>query len=152
HDGVALVALAQQVLGKVEPSIRKELGARHLVAVDEHALAAGFRNHAAEIPEREPELLAMLDGPAPELGEILDRALPARPRLRHEARQVRGSDLLGARLPERLGHRRILRRRWRRRTDESTGVSRNLGGVRLKRGALEGAEAAGRVLAGAVED
>ena len=51
HEGVALVAAPQQVLGEIEARLGKPLRARHLVAVDQHRAALLRGDHAAQVPD-----------------------------------------------------------------------------------------------------
>ena len=61
HQCIPVIGFPQQVFGIVQFGVGKEAGARHLIAVDQHAIAAVFRLHIAEIPQRAPEGVRALD-------------------------------------------------------------------------------------------
>ena len=48
---IRAVAPAQQILGEIEARIRKPLGARHSIAVHQHALTADRSLHARVLPQ-----------------------------------------------------------------------------------------------------
>ena len=104
HDGVAVVAAAQQVLGVVQPGIGKEAGAGHLAAIGEHPVAAGLRDHAALVPDGGPEFLHMGDRPIVErrvIGQV--DPVPGRHAVLEDG-QIGGGDPVRRRRPQRRGH------------------------------------------------
>src|SRR5688572_22360719 len=94
HDGVRGTAVAQHIFGVVEPRLRKPLRSRHAGRID-HDLAALFTPDRGKIPDRIPEIRAVLDRPAMQLGVArLAGEL-------HEARELGLRRPLGRRGPER---------------------------------------------------
>jgi hypothetical protein len=59
--------LLQQVLGEIQPRVREERGAWHLVAGDQHR-ARPLPDNAAKIPDKGPERLAVVDRPSVKFG------------------------------------------------------------------------------------
>src|SRR3954453_18510723 len=96
---VAVGTAAEDVLRIAEPCAREPMGSRHL-ASGEHALVRLARLDLEELPDRRPELLELVDRPLPQLGV----AIEAEPAYLVEplavARDRRGRDPLGARLPD----------------------------------------------------
>ena len=92
--------LAQQVFGEVQPRVGKERRARHPVAVDKHAFAL-LADDAAEIPEQAPEILAVVDRPAVQLGIGGEGRAGPGGSLDHEGRDRRLCDTVWRRHPER---------------------------------------------------
>jgi hypothetical protein len=95
HDGVVIVAAAQQVLGEIEPRLGIEARARHLVAIDQDRPARSFVDHPAKIPDLFPERLDIVDRPGVEVMVIAEGTAPAFGERHHEMRQVGRSDPLG---------------------------------------------------------
>ncbi len=105
YQGVAVVAPAQEVFGEVELRIGEEAGARHLVAVHQHALPARHRLHAAELPDAQPEFLRLGDRPSPQAVMVGRGDAEARGGEMHERRHVRGGDAVRRWGPKRrFGH------------------------------------------------
>ena len=94
--------MAEHMLGKIQPRPGKPLGARH-AAPAQRGLAFAIGLDVEEAPDRLPEVVQMLDRPAPQLGVIVGRNafFPCQPVL--VLRQAAGLQLLGARGPENVG-------------------------------------------------
>ena len=69
-DCGAVVGAAQQVLGEIEPGVGKELGAGHLVGIDQDA-GALIADHAAKVPDKFPERGALRDRPGMQIAIAL---------------------------------------------------------------------------------
>ena len=72
RDAVLVLARAEHVLGVVQPRLREPLRARHLVRREDLVVRLA-RLHVEELPQRGPEALEVVDGPAPQLvpvGEV----------------------------------------------------------------------------------
>ena len=99
-DGHVVVgAAAEDVLRVAEPRTREPLGSRHL-ASGEHALVRLARLDLEELPDRRPELLELVDRPLPEVGVVAEGEPACLVEPLPVARDRRGGDPLGARLPD----------------------------------------------------
>ena len=101
-DGLALVAPAQQVFGKVQPRRGEEAGTGHAIAILERDRAARLVDDTAERPDGLPELVGRLDRPVVEILKSRDIRAPLLAHGGDELRHVRRGDALRARPPERL--------------------------------------------------
>jgi len=103
-DRVRGVAAAEQVLGEVEGAVGEETRAGHALAVHQHA-RSGLADHAAEFPQRRPEIREVRDRPGVQRRVIADVEAVALVHALHERRHVRVRDALGRGTPEGLvGH------------------------------------------------
>src|SRR6202035_2781011 len=102
----------EDVLGVVELGARDPPRAGHLARA-EHALVGLRGAHAAELPDARPEVLDLIDRPAPELVVVGELAAVTLPRPAHEAGHLGALAILGRglpqwRLPIHAGHAGIL--------------------------------------------
>ncbi len=98
---LGVVAVAEDVLGVVEPRAGEPLGAGHLaLGEDRRRLAVGL--DVEEVPDRPPERVEVVDRPAPQLlvAREPQAALGLEPA--HELGQPRPLDHLRGRLPEQI--------------------------------------------------
>ena len=105
HDRVVRVARAQQVAGEVELCVGEPLRAGHLVAIDQHALAA-LADHpttaAVALPHAHPELLRVRYRPVVQRVVVGQRDAPALRSRKAEGGDVGAGDTLGRGHPQGL--------------------------------------------------
>ena len=105
HYGAVVVVTREQVLGEIEPRVLEPCGTGHPVAALQHRRGARRVQHAGELHHRRPELLALLDRPAPQCGVVTGGRVEPVAGEGGETRQVRSCNALRGRLPDRFAHR-----------------------------------------------
>ena len=98
HDGRRGVASPEDVLGEIEPRVRKESRARHFVEVHDDALAHCAAN-SAEGPDFTPELSGPVDREAIQVLVAGELKIESGAHVSHERRHPRSRHSIGRGLP-----------------------------------------------------
>jgi hypothetical protein len=95
-----IVLEMQQVLGEIQPLAGEPPGARHRVGVFEGDIIVVRGLEPAELPHGRPEMLGVIDAPAPQPLPVIDPRGQHAADAPHELRDLGALDALRGRLPE----------------------------------------------------